>query len=256
MQCVAGRDVWVSDTGAGEPSRLMVHCSLADQRAWRPLVQALPPARNIAFDLPGHGRSADWDGTAYQSDSVAIAAALLDQPAHVIGHSFGATVVLRLAIERPDLVQRLTLIEPVFFAAARGTPEHAAHTLAFAPFVTAWNQGDRITAARIFIDIWGLGVPWDDLAPRQQTDLASRIHLIPATAPAIEDDAHGMIPRFGEMTCPVDLIEGAQSPAVIGAIMARLQQGIPQAVRHRIDGAGHMVPLTHAAQVALALEGS
>jgi len=26
----------------------------------------------------------------------------------------------------PDLVSRLTLIEPVFFAAARGTPEHAA----------------------------------------------------------------------------------------------------------------------------------
>jgi lipase len=39
------------------------------------------------------------------------------QPVDVIGHSFGGTVALRLAVERPDLVRSLVLIEPVFVAA-------------------------------------------------------------------------------------------------------------------------------------------
>jgi pimeloyl-ACP methyl ester carboxylesterase len=85
-----------------------------------PLAAKLAPAHDVFFDLPGHGRSAPWAGTDYHSDATAVAAALLHGPTHIIGHSFGATVALRLAVERPDLVSRVTLIEPVMFAAAGG----------------------------------------------------------------------------------------------------------------------------------------
>ena len=57
------------------------------------------------MDMPGHGQSADWDGRhEYQTLVAQAAAACCDGPTHLIGHSFGATAALRLAVERPKLV--------------------------------------------------------------------------------------------------------------------------------------------------------
>jgi len=76
-------------------------------------------AQGLAFDLPGHGRSADWAGTDCTADCTAAALAPCYGPRAIVGHSFGATVALRLALKHPSLCHSLTLIEPVFFAVAR-----------------------------------------------------------------------------------------------------------------------------------------
>jgi pimeloyl-ACP methyl ester carboxylesterase len=169
----------------------------------------------------------------------------------LIGHSFGATVALRLACDRPMLVRRLTLIEPVFFAVSQGTAAWAAHQQAFAPFVAAWGAQDLVAATRAFHALWGEG-NWSDLPEAVQQGLVRRIPLVPAGAPAIEDDnAHllrdGRMARIG---CPVSLIRGGNSPPVIAAIHAGLCNHMPQARDHVIAGAGHMVALTHAPDVA------
>jgi pimeloyl-ACP methyl ester carboxylesterase len=62
-----------------------------------------------------HGKSPDWDGSGdFQDVSVAAALPFLDDaPMDLIGHSFGATLALRLAVAHPDRVRSLTMIEPV-----------------------------------------------------------------------------------------------------------------------------------------------
>ncbi len=231
---------------------LLIHCSLAHQGAWAPLA-ARARLNALAFDMPGHGRSADWDGvTDYQSQTMQIAHSFCAAPLHVIGHSFGATVALRLALEHLAQVRSLVLIEPVFFAAAHGTPEHAAYEAAFAPFVTAVTVGDRPEAARLFTDIWGTGAPWDSLPANQRRALTDRIHLIPAGAPAINDDnAAQLAPgRLETLDIPVLLLRGDQSHPVTAAINARLANRLPNATQRVIAGAGHMGPLTHPAVFA------
>jgi pimeloyl-ACP methyl ester carboxylesterase len=69
-------------------------------------------------------------------------------------------VALRLAVEHPDLVSRVTLIEPVMFAAAIGTAAHGAHQVAMEPFVAAWDAQDRNVATQVFLDMWGDGRAW------------------------------------------------------------------------------------------------
>ena len=247
---IAGHHIHIETLGAGPPA-VMIHCALARHEALLPLAQALA-CKATLFDMPGHGRSADWDGkTEYQGWVTDAAAAVCDGPTHLIGHSFGATAALRLAVTHPALVSRLTLIEPVYFAAAKGTTAHRAHATQFRPFVTAMLTGDEGKAAQIFNDLWG-ETPWAELSPRRQAYLTERIHLIVAGAAAIEEDADGMISaeRLARVDVPVTLIRGGQSQEVIGAIHGALAGRLPRATDHVVAGAGHMVPLTHVDQVA------
>ncbi len=229
----------------------MIHCALARHEALLPLAEILEQ-KTALFDMPGHGRSGDWDGkTEYQGLVADAAVSLCDGPTHLIGHSFGATVALRLAVTRPDLVNRLTLIEPVYFAAAKGMDAHQAHAKVFRPFVMAMLAGDEAKAAQIFNGLWG-DTDWADLSPRRQKYLTDRIHLIVAGAAAIEEDSDGITSpeRLGALDIPVTLIRGAHSIDVIAAIHTTLAARITHATDHIVPDAGHMLPLTHTEQVA------
>ena len=112
----AGHQTYWRRFGIGSRPTILLHCSLAHSGAWVGLAEEMSPdLRMTAFDLPGHGRSADWDGVAdYQYLSTQIAASFITEPVDLIGHSFGATVALRLAAEQPQKLRSLTLIEPFF----------------------------------------------------------------------------------------------------------------------------------------------
>ena len=127
--------------GQGAPLA-MIHCALASHETLLPLAGQID-GRIGLMDMPGHGRSDDWDGRANYHDLLCDALTGSCAPGtHVIGHSLGATVALRLAIERPELVGRLTLIEPVYFAAAKGTEAHQQHVDRFRPFIKAMQADD------------------------------------------------------------------------------------------------------------------
>jgi pimeloyl-ACP methyl ester carboxylesterase len=139
------------------------------------------------------------------------------------------------------------------FAAATDPKAVAAHQAAFTPFVKAWSEGDRETATKRFVAMWGTGPTWDDLPAKMRATLAAQIHLIPAASAAIEDDVHNVLDKLDRVTCPVDLIEGSASQPIMSAILDGLAGALPQAKRSVIKGAGHMAPITHVALVASVL---
>lgn len=239
--------------GDGKPQVLMLHCTLAHSGAWTGLAETLGRAA-LAFDMPGHGKSGAPDpGRDYQAQCLDAALDFLTGGAmDLIGHSFGATVALRLAAERPDLVRRLVLIEPVFFAAAKGTAAYDAHKADLRPFIDALEAGEPERAARIFTGMWGAGVAWEDMRAAQRQVLTAQIHIIPAQDAALFHDNAGLLApgRLESLRAPVLLLEGGASPAIIGAISEALARRLPNARRQVIEGAGHMLPITHPDAVA------
>ncbi|QGX97393.1 alpha/beta hydrolase [Roseovarius faecimaris] len=250
----AGFPTYWTTFGQGPRRALMIHCSLAHSGAWGGLARHLSGALTMtAFDLPGHGRSAGWDGRGeVQGVAAGIAASFCEEPVDVIGHSFGATVALRLAVERPELVRSLVLIEPVWFRMAEcdAAEVFADHVSRMAPYAAALEAGDRLEAARIFTGLWGDGTPWEAIPPAQAEALAAQVPLVEAGAEALYGDPGAMLERLGELRCPVLLIAGSESPPVIEAIHDGLAARIAQAERAVVVGAGHMVPITHAGQVS------
>ncbi|MDE9449732.1 alpha/beta hydrolase [Aliiroseovarius sp. Z3] len=262
LQAFAGHETYWHRSGSGSRSALMLHCSLAHSGAWRGLERHLSGILNmVAFDLPGHGRSADWDGVGdFQDKAVQIAEALWDQeisdPVDLIGHSFGGTIALRLAQRHPDRVRSLTMYEPVLFAAAKDHPTFAENSAYMeGPFADAMRAGDRMEAARLFNVLWGRDAAWQALPMSLREDMAKRIHLIPAGKTVTHDDIHGQAApgALERLDLPVLLMEGARSPAMVAATHDALAARLPNVQRRVFAGAGHMAPISHPAEVGDAI---
>lgn len=103
------------------PSVLFVHGLFIDNLSSlyyslaNPVAQAGADA--ILFDLRGHGRSDQTPAGYTLDDSVedlfgVVDAFGIDEPVHVVGHSYGASVALRAGLRYPERLAGLTLIEP------------------------------------------------------------------------------------------------------------------------------------------------
>ncbi len=248
------------DLSAGPAEIVAIHCTLAHSGAWRGFARALEGrARVRAFDLPSHGRSADWHpGEDQHGMATDWGLSLLERPVHLVGHSYGATVALRMACERPDLVLSATLVEPVFFAATLAdTPEAvAAHNAELADYDAAVSRGDMAGAARAFNRLWGDGTRWADIPDATRDYMTERIHFVQGSQPFVIRDDAGLLERgaLERMRLPVLLVEGSDTLEVIRATHAAMARRIPGVQRVVIPGAGHMAPITHAGALAEIVE--
>jgi pimeloyl-ACP methyl ester carboxylesterase len=112
----------------GDIPLLFLHGWLGAASIWGPVMERLERRhRTLAVDLRGFGASAAAPGPyrieALSDDlSALILAADLD-PLVVIGHSMGAAIAQRFAIDRPDAVEGLVLIAPVPASGLRFSPK-------------------------------------------------------------------------------------------------------------------------------------
>ena len=104
------------DLGGDGPPMMVLHGLLGSSRNW--LSTGVTLAANgwhvFAADLRNHGASPWADDCSYRAMSDDIAALIHQQGwqhLHLIGHSMGGKVAMRVAVNRPDLITRLTLVD-------------------------------------------------------------------------------------------------------------------------------------------------
>ncbi|MFZ5963057.1 alpha/beta fold hydrolase [Thalassococcus sp. BH17M4-6] len=237
--------------GHGTAPAVLLHCALAHGGAWGGVMAQLGGRiAALAPDMPGHGQSPAWDGTGDIFDLVTAAAAdCLDAPAHVIGHSFGAVIALRLALECPDRVRSLMLIEPVLFRAAL-TEDPAAFEAYCAwdrPMADAMEAGRWDAAAQHFTASWGTGQDWQSMSQAQRDRYAVQMRLVNGTRPALMDDRAGLLApgRLEGLRMPVRLLRGDATLPIMTPIHRALARRVPGAQNEVVEGAGHMLPISH-----------
>ncbi|MCC5969847.1 MAG: alpha/beta fold hydrolase [Pararhodobacter sp.] len=251
----------IHTTRLGDPAGLpavLAHCFLGHSGGWKRLIAALDTRLDAtAFDLPGHGRSGPWDaqGDLHERSTAALAAQI-SAPALLIGHSFGGTLALRHALEAPDRVLGLVLIEPVLFAAVAGTPEFAAHVAAEEPLRRAFVRGDLAEAARVFFDINGDKAGWLAMPGPAREVMIRQIAMIDAAAPTLMEDSAGLLApgRMEGFDKPVLVLAGAKSPPIFPAAAGAIAARLGRAEFARVPGAGHMAPLTHPHETAALID--
>lgn len=247
--------------GTGPRRALALHCTLAHAGAWRGVAGEIGGTVTlIAPDMLTHGASPDWDGQGdFLDRSVDAVAHLLEPGMDLIGHSFGATIALSLAATYPGKTRSLTLIEPVFIAVAlRDAPGLVAEIIVEQePFRNAMRAGDNALAARLFNRMWSDGGPrWPEMPETLRAMMTRSISIVPACDPALFDDRAGLLEPgiLAQVTAPCLIVQGSNTHPVVGAVCKGLARRLPDATSVVIDGAGHMLPITHPAETAAELK--
>jgi pimeloyl-ACP methyl ester carboxylesterase len=239
--------------GTGTPV-VMLHSSLGSKSQWTGLAERMASRfRVIAVDLCGYGDNtlAKTEASFSLDDEVALVAARLDHlvdatdRVHVVGHSYGALVALRLAHCLRGRIASLALFEPVAFNILDEQEpalkdlwriaEGVSHSLA---------AGHRHDAARSFVDFWSGEGSYASMPLPAQASLARRVDKIPFDFRAVRGwprDAR----EVRVSAVPTLLLSGSRSPTVVQLIHALLARTLPN-VRTGSFDCGHMGPVTHA----------
>lgn len=246
---VNGVDLHYTLSGSGAIPIVLVHGSWVSHRTWDLIVPHLMGAfRILVYDRRGHGESERPAGQGSVREDVADLAALIEQlelgPSWVVGSSFGASIALRLAGERSDLLRGVIGHEPPLFSLLADDP-------AVAPLLEEQGQciaavaeriasGDHAGAAEQFVETVALGPgAWAQLPPEFQQTMIDN-------APTFLDEANDPeqltfdldgVRRFPE---PILLTEGDQSPPTFGPVVAVLADALPTAEAVSLPGAGHI----------------
>jgi pimeloyl-ACP methyl ester carboxylesterase len=101
--------------GTGSPI-VILHGLLGSSRNWQSAGVALAASghRVIGLDLRNHGSSPWDDDCSYTAMAEDVRAYLLSEKldsVHLVGHSMGGKVAMRLALSYPELVSRLTVVD-------------------------------------------------------------------------------------------------------------------------------------------------
>ena len=257
---VNGVELELEAQGSGEPV-LLVHGSiLAD--GFAPLLAE--PAlsgryRLISYHRRGFARSTHPNTPVSIAEQAADARAVLRhagaERAHVVGHSYGGAIALQLALDAPETVQSLALLEPALLM----VPSAQQFGEALGPIVGAYQAGDKTAA----IDGFMQGV----LGPDYRTSVNN---VLPAgwfELAVTDADTFFQVemPALQEWTFTADLARGITRPvlAVLGTDSAPLfveghdlvRQWLPQAEPFVLPEATHALQLMNARGMAEALAG-
>jgi pimeloyl-ACP methyl ester carboxylesterase len=113
---VAGGSLNVARLGAGAPVVIAVHGITSSSRAWLAVARALDGrATLLAVDLRGRGESRGLPGPyglgPHVDDLMAVLESAGLERAVLVGHSLGAYVVARFAVEHPERVRAILMVD-------------------------------------------------------------------------------------------------------------------------------------------------
>ena len=234
---------------------IALHCSLGSGRQWTRLAEALGGGYQvIAPDLSGYGRHL---ARPVMPVTLADEAALLgeqleaaDGPIHLVGHSYGGAVALKMATSAPwaGRIRSLTLIEPVLPTLLRDNAADRRLHDVFAELgrhvnVDLWN-GMYMEALDRFLTFWNGSAPPEALPGELRLRMIEHIEKVAFDFMAIlgEDNVAAAATT---LRVPTLLVSGGLSPYMTQRIVARLASLIPGAQTKHLPGAGHMLPITH-----------
>lgn len=234
---------------------LLLHCSGSSGAQWRSLAAKLGSRfRALAPDLIGYGAAAPWRGSGEFSlaqEAAALAGTLhrLGEPAHLVGHSYGGALALHLARTRPGLFRSLTLIEPSAFHLLRGGDAIDRAALDEISAVAAQAGADLARGAYLegfgrFLDYWSGSGAWAGMAAEKRAGFSTQLAKVVLdfqallNEPARLEDLHGL-------SVPTLLVQGGGTQLPSRCVCKRLRDARPGWRFDVVQGAGHMLPLTH-----------
>lgn len=228
------------DKGQGQ-ALLLIHGSLCDHRYWRLQEDALAAHCRVIVPSLRHywpliePESTGFSAEQHARDLIALLSFLDIEKAHILGHSRGAAVAVRMAQQAPEKIASLILADP-----GLRNPDELQEGINWKNNALKQIQSGAIDEGlAVFIDAvsgtgtWRQMVPWFKQMVR---DNANTLVLQQHEPPVIFDKDE--FSTLGEQF-KISLIGGAKSPEPFPHIISELATLWPETKVHMLEHATH-----------------
>ena len=245
------------DQGSGEPVIFIHGAGPADSFlpvAIEPVVREA--YRVIRYHRRGSAGSSRVQGpvavTRQAADCRALLGALGIAKAHVVGHSYGGSIAVQLALDAPEAVQTLALFELPLYS----VPSAQQIGDAFGPLMEQYMAGDRVGAGRGWLALVD-GPDWREEISRTvpggpeqaETDIATAFEC---DLPSSVEWSFGP-EEAAKIQQPVLYLLGSESPPLFAESQALLGSWLPRMEQDVLPGANHLMQMRHPAEAATRL---
>jgi len=252
---IDGRRLAWREAGEG-PALVFIHGMGGNARNWETqYAQFSDRYRVIGWDAPGYGESDDWPTDAPTvADYTSMIARLLEAAgvtcAHMVGHSFGGTLMPAFQKACPDSVLSIVLAQPVIGSGPLGAEKQAA----------------IIAARENLLAELGIEAYARQHAPRSvaetadEATIAKGIEVTSWTRPKghlAQWRAMARADIFQEMSgdpCPATVIAGAGDKTASQDVVRRIAAALPAAQLVELSDVGHMIYLEYPERFNAAVE--
>jgi pimeloyl-ACP methyl ester carboxylesterase len=239
------KGVYIS--GQGVPV-VLLHSSLSSARQWQPLVKMLEPYfLVINIDILGYGNAEKvTEPLNYNFDvEVGRIENILDivasnQPFHLVGHSCGGAIALKVAVQQPDNILSLSLYEPVAFHLLDQGSE--ARILAD-DFANKVDIDDMYQAAEVFTNFWNKEGFFRSLPEKMQALMARDMPKVSLDFKGLTSEKYSLS-DITNIKCRTLMMTGDYSPALSKLLAEKIESVLVNTL-HQNFPAGHMGPVSH-----------
>ena len=248
------------------PTLVLVPGSCSTGAAWRPVIAEWQDRyRCVTTSLLGYGRTADRRATstadmAHEAEMleavVRRAARDAGGPVHLVGHSFGGTTALAVAMRKRVPVRSLTVIEPPVPELLRHMGEHG-HYAAFREMTDAYFdafQAGNNSAIGAMIDFYG-GAGTFAGWPQKVRDYAIATTSVNLLDWICAYSFHLTRSCLAKVEAPTLVMRGEASHPAMQRATELLSQCLANSSLVKVEGAAHFMISTHAEAVAAEIAG-
>ncbi len=233
-----GTRIAFTRSGSGAPL-VLVHGTGRDSGRWASVLPSLESRFTVlAMDRCGRGASGDRAPYAVEREYEDIKALIdaIGEPAHLLGHSFGALCTLEAALLSPNL-RRLVLYEPAMkVPSAPPAPEGVIDRLQ--ELVDAGDfAGVLTTFYRELVMMSSQEVEQLKTSPSWPARVASAHTVVRESR--VEEDYLFDAQRFRNLQTPTLLLLGADSPAFLKEATQAVAAALPNSRIAVLPGQGH-----------------
>lgn len=240
----------VEDRGAGEAVVFVHGANVAGTFLPMTRLPAFDGYRLVRYHRRGYGAgdvAVKVPLARHAADCRALLDALGIERAHVVGHSFGGCVALQLALDAPERVASLVLLEPSVLVEPGVTELRAL----LGPAYALWAAGEAEQALTAFWDAVQPG--WRELdtggAAFLEQALAGGPAMFDADLPALRE--WGLGPeQAAAVRAPVLYVISGEPLPLYRDNLAQLREQLPTMRSIEVPGTHHMLSLQQPAQVA------
>jgi len=248
--------------GKGTPL-VLIHGTLDDHHSLITLAALLAQKTTkpiILFDLRGHSSSVltnQQPGSIVQDaqDVVKLIKKLGYKSAHIVGHSYGANIAIKLTNTHPAMVANLFLYEPPVFGLLINKPQYqqgvtkATQTIAQAK--NSLEKGAIEDGVKLFIENIAFGAgSWHHIMDKRGRSAMTSNYLTFLDQLKDQQRFRLNIAQLNQHKGKIILLHGRQSLPLFKASIHEIRQVLNHEQLLLIEGAGHEGIFTQANQVA------